>query len=106
MQILFCDTLLSVRLIYYLKTIINVLKFIVPMLLIIKVTFDFYKGVINPNNEKQELIKKSSTRIIAAVIIFLVPTFISILFSFIESYNKEIIIKLIFFLVIIMLIQS
>ncbi|MBQ8892390.1 MAG: D-alanyl-D-alanine carboxypeptidase family protein [Bacilli bacterium] len=89
MQILFCDTLLSVRLIYYLKVAINLLRFIVPILLIIKVTLDVYKGILNANDDKGVILKKSSSRIIAAIIIFLVPTLIGVLFSFMGTFSNE-----------------
>ena len=89
MQILFCDTLLSVRLIYLLKVALNLIRFVIPILLIIKITLDVYKAIINGNDEKQEILKKSSTRILAAVIIFLVPTLISLLFSFISTFSGE-----------------
>ena len=89
MQILFCDTLLSVRLIYLLKVALNLIRFVIPILLIIKITLDVYKGILNGNDEKQEILKKSTTRILAAIIIFLVPTFISLLFSFIGTFSSE-----------------
>ena len=89
MQILFCDTLLSVRMIYLLKVAINVMRFVVPILLIIKITTTVYKGILSGNDEKQEILKKSVTKIIAAVIIFLVPTLISLLFTFIGTFSTE-----------------
>ena len=81
MQILFCDTLLSVRIVYFLKIIMNIIHFIIPMGLILKVTFDFYKGIISGNDDKGEILKKTSTRIVAAVILFLVPTLVGALLS-------------------------
>ena len=96
MQILFCDTLLSVRLIYYLKIAMNVLRFGVPFILIIKITIDVYKGIIHTNDDRQEIYRRAAKRVIAAILIFLVPTFIGILFSFMgvfsnanENYQKN-----------------
>ena len=89
MQILFCDTLLSVRLIYLLKVTLNLIRFVIPILLIVKITIDVYKGILNGNDEKQEILKKSSSRIIAAILIFLVPTLISLLFSFIGTFDDS-----------------
>lgn len=89
MQVLFCDTLLSVRMVYFLKIAINIIRFLIPILLIFKLTLDIYKGILNGNDEKREILRKSSNRIIAAVLIFLVPTLISLLFSFISTFSSE-----------------
>ena len=89
MQILFCDTLLSVRLIYYLKVALNFIKFVIPILLIIKLSIDVYKEILFANDDKKEIIQKATRRIIAAVIVFLVPTFIGVLFSFMGTFSNE-----------------
>ena len=92
MQILFCDTLLTVRLIYLLKVALNVMRFVVPILLIVKMTTSLYKSILTGNDEKQEILQKASTKIFAAIIIFLVPTLIGLLFSLIgegKSYKES-----------------
>ncbi|MBR3660667.1 MAG: hypothetical protein IKN63_02055 [Bacilli bacterium] len=87
MQILFCDTLLSVRIVYYVKVLVNLIRFLIPLGLLFKITLDLYKGIISANDEKSELIKKTGTRITAAVIIFLIPTFIGLFLSLINEFT-------------------
>ena len=62
MQILFCNDLLSVRIVYLLKTFINIIRFVIPIVLILKTAIDIYKGVIS-TDDKGELIKNTSNRI-------------------------------------------
>lgn len=88
MQILFCDTLLSVRLVYYLKLALNIIRFVVPILLIIKISLDVYKNMIN-GIDRQELVKKENNRIIATIIVFLIPTFVGIFLSFLGAINNN-----------------
>ena len=85
MQILFCDTELSIRLIYYVKTFLNVLKFLIPLGLILKVTLDLYHGILTGNDDKGEIITKSRNRIIAAIIIFFVPTLVGAILSIFDD---------------------
>ena len=82
-----CLNVLVLRIIYLSKIFLNVIRFVIPILLIIKMTLDVYKRVINGNDLKQEIVKKSSTRIIAAIIIFLVPTIINVLFGLIDKVS-------------------
>ena len=86
-----CLQPLFLRILYLSGRILNVLRFVVPILLIIKVVLDVYKQVINPKDEEGK--KHIINRIVASVIVFLTPTMISLLFSFVEivtsgnSYN-------------------
>ena len=88
MQILFCDTQLSIRIVYYLKVIINVIHFLIPLGLIIKVSLDLYKGVLSGSDNKGEILTKTRNRIIAAIIIFLVPTLVGALLSIFNDFGN------------------
>ena len=88
MQILFCDTLLSIRIVYIFKIVLNIIRFVIPIILIIKLTLEAYKNIINSDNKSNFLVNLR-TKLIAAIIIFLVPTFINLLFSFIAKTNSS-----------------
>ena len=75
-----CLNPLFLRLLYISKIVINILRFVVPIALIFKTLLDIYKQVFNPNDkEGMNLIKN---RIIAAIIIFIVPTIVNVLVDF------------------------
>lgn len=78
-----CENILFLRLLNYFNIIVSVLRFLIPIFLIIKLTLDLYKGIINPNDDniKNVIIK----RIFAAVIIFFIPTLVNILLGFMEG---------------------
>ncbi len=78
-----CLQPLFLRILYIIGRIINIVKFVVPIVLIIKVAIDMYRHVINP--EDKEGLDKIKNKIIASVIIFLTPTIVSLLYSFIEK---------------------
>lgn len=71
------------RIIYYTKVLLNILRFVIPILLIIKIVLSFYKGVLDPNDK--EIFKKIKGKVIACIIVFLVPTFISLFMKLIEQ---------------------
>lgn len=61
---------------------LNVIRFVVPIGLIIMTVIDVSKNVFNP--DEKDTMKKIGTRLIAAIIVFLVPTIINLLFKVIE----------------------
>ena len=65
-----------------LKSILDILRIVVPIALIVMTSLDIAKKVINP--EEKEGQNKIMTRAIAALIVFLVPTFIRITFKVID----------------------
>ncbi len=58
------------------KTVLNILRIVVPIILIVMTTLDITKKVINPEDKDGQ--KKIMTRAIAALIVFLVPTIINL----------------------------
>ena len=65
------------------KNILVLLRIIVPVALIVMTTLDITKKVINPDEKDGQ--KKIMTRAIAAVIVFLIPTIIGLVFKLIDT---------------------
>ena len=68
------------------KFILNVVRFVIPIVLIVLGTFDLFKAVTAGKDEdikkKQQVLIK---RVIAGVIVFLVPTIVSILMGWLGN---------------------
>ena len=78
-----CLQPLFLRILYLCGVFLKIICFIVPIILIVKLIMDIYKQIINPDDK--DFKGKITNRIVACIIIFLVPTIISLLFSFIEK---------------------
>lgn len=64
------------------RAAINVLVFVIPIILIVLGIVDLSKAVISSDEKKtKEAQKMFLTRVIYAVVIFLVPTIVSLLFN-------------------------
>ncbi len=81
-----CLNTFFLRIIYLVKVAINLIKFVIPIALIIKTAIDLYKNMINSNNETLPNIGK---RLLAAIIVFLVPTIIDLVMSSLVKNYKE-----------------
>ena len=66
----------AIQLVY---KIIEVIRIIVPIGLIVMIIFDITKKVINPTEKEGQ--KKIMIRLLAAIIVFFIPTFINIVFN-------------------------
>ena len=64
------------------KTILDILRIVVPIGLIVMTTMDIIKKVINPDDKEGQ--KKIMYRAIGALIVFFIPTFIRITFKVID----------------------
>ena len=71
-----CEIPAVLQVIYFIKTLINLVKFIVPIGLILMVMLDMGKGVISGDKKPGEISKASGNKLLAAVIIFLLPTLV------------------------------
>ena len=74
------------------RWVINVICFLIPIILIILSVLDIAKIVTAGNIDdklKKEVTNKVATRIIYAVIIFLVPTIVRLLFKLIPVVNDK-----------------
>lgn len=68
--------------VHLIKNILEVLRIVVPIGLIVMTTIDITKKVINPDEKDGQ--KKIMTRFAAAIIVFLIPTIIGIVFKLID----------------------
>ena len=72
------------------KIVIKVLQLVVPIGLIIMGTIDMAKAVIAGDEKKmKEAQKPFIKRIIAAVIVFLIPIIVNMVLSFVTTGNSE-----------------
>ena len=77
-----CDADL-VSILSLVKLILNAIRWVVPIILIVLTTLDVAKIVTAGNLDdklKKEVGQKITTRLIYAIIIFLIPTIVSLLF--------------------------
>lgn len=65
------------------KNILDILRIVVPIGLILMTSIDIAKKVINP--EEKDGQKKIMTRLFAAIIVFLIPTIISIFLRIVDA---------------------
>ena len=78
-----CDKLGFLQAMSLIKTLLNIIRFVIPIIIIVLIIKDLIQNVIDPNNK--DGIKKIKNRLIAAVAIFLVPTIIDL---FMNLLNK------------------
>ena len=76
------DTLSIIRLVIL---VINLIRIIGPIALLIMVGIDIFKSVSGGEKELNELIPTAAKRIIAAIVIFLVPLIVSLIMSLVSS---------------------
>ncbi len=81
-----CENILFLRLLSIFNTAMKIGRFIVPILLITKLTLDVYHQIIDINDQsaKEKIIKRVS----ACVIIFLIPTIVNIFLGFLETITN------------------
>lgn len=75
------------------KWVINIICWAIPIILIVLCIFDIAKIVTAGNIDdklKKEVTGRITTRIIFAVILFLVPTIVGMLFQFIPVNGKDV----------------
>lgn len=82
MDFFICDTLGVLRFVYLIKVILNVIRFLVPIAIIVVLIRDLYKNIINPKDK--DGLKSMTNRIIAAIVVFLIPNIVSLIFDFIS----------------------
>lgn len=79
---------------FIIRIIVKIVKYvhiIVPILLIVLITFDLFKVLVGTADEKakSEAFNKAVKRFIYAAIVFLVPTIITFIFSKIEGISDD-----------------
>ena len=67
------------------------LRFLIPIILVVFITFDLFKVMTGDADDKakKEAFSKAVKRMIYAVIIFFIPTIITIIFRNIQSVSKD-----------------
>ncbi len=81
-----CSNIIFLRILYYVQVCLQIIKFIIPIGLIIKITIDMYRNMIEQDEGKRkENINNAIRRIVAGIIVFLVPTLINLVMGFIEN---------------------
>ena len=66
----------------------NIVRYAIPLVLVVLATIDVVKVVMNPDEKvKKDAGSKIAKRLIYAVVVFLVPTLIKILFSILSENN-------------------
>ncbi len=91
MQILNCDNLINsccsdyalastLSIIY---NIINIIHIIVPIILLVMVTINLTQLVANP--EEKKLLKKLTTKVLAAIIVFFIPTIMNVFLNMLPN---------------------
>lgn len=67
-----------------------IFKIVIPIILIILGMFDLGKAVISSDDKAiGKSVKALAMRLVAAVIIFFIPTLISFIFSLVSAFNSE-----------------
>ena len=78
-----CLNILILRIIYFAKLFITVLRFLIPIILIIMIIADLYKQMVN--QDEKEGVKSVKNRLIAAIIIFIIPTIVNIIIGLLDK---------------------
>ena len=73
-----CDTSFVLKIIMFADKILGVVLFVIPMLLIVMVTVDLARNVVSNEEEMKKNINTAIKRIVMAVFLFLMPTFIGV----------------------------
>ena len=85
-----CENITILRIIYFVKLLLNIVFIAVPAVLIVMVVIDFVKAVMGTDEKDQNKnINLSVKRIINAVILFFVPTIVSIIMNLLSSVGGE-----------------
>lgn len=85
-----CDTTGFLRLMYIIRFGMGILRFVIPIILIIMIALDVFKNVINV--DEKDGARKIIKRLVAAGIVFFVPTIVRLITSligYIEVVGKE-----------------
>lgn len=81
-----CETLIKPELQEIINDIMTAIRIIVPLLLVGLITYDFAMAVLSGADDKVSKIKaRAIKRIVIAIIIFFVPTFINLIFNIVNE---------------------
>ena len=84
-----CDSPAVLEVMLIVTKVITIIRIAVPILLIISLMIGFAKAVSNNDNDALEKAKKASvSKVIAAVLVFLIPTFVDVIVGIVNP-NSE-----------------
>ena len=87
-----CNNSNALSVIYMLKTGLSILtSLIVPMILILMLSIEIGKIVLGKEDDNKKYMKGAFTKVIAAVLVYFVPTFVNLLFSVMEVSKSPIV---------------
>lgn len=94
LQILYADIDCNdeglLKIIYLIKTGLNLVKIFVPIMLIIWCMWDAIRNVISQNGWDQKIIKKLLNRFLAAVCVFLIPSILNFVLGILGENGFEV----------------
>ena len=85
-----CDSATVLEVLYYIKIIIKLVCIAVPIILIVTMLIDTVKTVSSGDANLSDLFKKYSIKLIAAILVFFIPTFVNIIADTVgnDEYNS------------------
>ena len=84
-----CETSFFLQMFLFLKILRRLLFLILPIVLIIVIIIKVYKNIVNNGNELKQELQNVRNKLIAIVIIFLVPTIVNIIMNFMSVDVKD-----------------
>ena len=82
-----CNHYGNVEVIYFIKNVLTLIRVIVPIILVIMCMFDVVKTVMGDVSKGTKIASKLGKKIIAAALVFLLPSIINIVMSISEGIN-------------------
>ena len=80
-----CENEIFLRILYFFNITMNILRFVIPIILIVKMVLDIYHQILDVNDDSAK--EKITKRIFASILIFLVPTIINVFLDFMETIS-------------------
>lgn len=75
---------------FFVKKALDIIHIVVPILLILMVTIDFVKMVLNPDDPQKKKSKSLINKFLAAVLVFFVPFIVNVLFGLIDGFGVDV----------------
>lgn len=76
-------------LILFIKYLLKIMGILVPVILILVVTIDLVKNIINPDNKENSDLRLTGKRIAGAIIFFLIPLFVNFIMNLLGQSAKD-----------------
>lgn len=84
-----CENIIFLQIIWFIKNILKVAFFLIPIIMVVMISIDFFKNVMAPNeDDMKKNLGIAIKRILFAVILFLVPTIVNLFVSIVDDANE------------------